>query len=80
VSRKGVPFARDTVACSPIARLVARKSAALFTTWPTGQQLLSALSALSRMVGTGASETPRHSEMLDLVVVGGQAKASSCAS
>src|SRR3982751_5959850 len=73
---QGVPFARE------YGGLLANRSfggAQGFRTFyargQTGQQLLlGAYSALSRMVGAGAVELNTHSEMLDLVVIGGQAK------
>jgi succinate dehydrogenase / fumarate reductase, flavoprotein subunit len=73
---QGVPFARE------YGGLLANRSfggaqvsRTFYARGQTGQQLLlGAYSALSRMVGAGAVELHTHSEMLDLVVVGGQAK------
>ncbi|MBS0663925.1 MAG: fumarate reductase/succinate dehydrogenase flavoprotein subunit [Verrucomicrobia bacterium] len=73
---QGVPFARE------YGGLLANRSfggaqvsRTFYARGQTGQQLLlGAYSALSRMVGAGAIELHTHSEMLDLVVVNGQAK------
>jgi succinate dehydrogenase / fumarate reductase flavoprotein subunit len=73
---QGVPFARE------YGGLLANRSfggaqvsRTFYARGQTGQQLLlGAYSALSRMIGTGAVELHANSEMLDLVVVGGQAK------
>ena len=73
---QGVPFARE------YGGLLANRSfggaqvsRTFYARGQTGQQLLlGAYSALSRMVGQGAVELHTHSEMLDLVVVGGHAK------
>ncbi len=73
---QGVPFARE------YGGLLANRSfggaqvsRTFYARGQTGQQLLlGAYSALSRMVGAGAVELHTNSEMLDLVVVGGQAK------
>ena len=73
---QGVPFARE------YGGLLANRSfggaqvsRTFYARGQTGQQLLlGAYSALSRMVGAGAIELHTHSEMLDLVIVDGQAK------
>ncbi|MEO6568141.1 MAG: FAD-binding protein, partial [Opitutaceae bacterium] len=73
---QGVPFARE------YGGLLANRSfggaqvsRTFYARGQTGQQLLlGAYSALSRMVGAGAVELHTHSEMLDVVVIGGQAK------
>ncbi len=53
----------------------AQVSRTFYARGQTGQQLLlGAYSALSRMVGAGAVDLHTNSEMLDLVVVDGQAK------
>ncbi|HEX2854164.1 MAG TPA: fumarate reductase/succinate dehydrogenase flavoprotein subunit [Opitutaceae bacterium] len=73
---QGVPFARE------YGGLLANRSfggaqvsRTFYARGQTGQQLLlGAYSALSRMIGAGAVELYTHSEMLDLVVIGGQAK------
>src|SRR5580700_2274090 len=73
---QGVPFARE------YGGLLANRSfggaqvsRTFYARGQTGQQLLlGAYSALSRMIGAGAVELHTHSEMLDLVVVGGHAK------
>jgi succinate dehydrogenase / fumarate reductase flavoprotein subunit len=73
---QGVPFARE------YGGLLANRSfggaqvsRTFYARGQTGQQLLlGAYSALSRMVGSGGVELHTHSEMLDLVVVGGHAK------
>src|SRR5580700_3497624 len=73
---QGVPLARE------YGGLLANRSfggaqvsRTFYARGQTGQQLLlGAYSALSRMVGLGAVQLFTHSEMLDLVVVGGQAK------
>ena len=73
---QGVPFARE------YGGLLANRSfggaqvsRTFYARGQTGQQLLlGAYSALSRTVGAGAVELHVNSEMLDLVVVGGQAK------
>jgi len=73
---QGVPFARE------YGGLLANRSfggaqvsRTFYARGQTGQQLLlGAYSALSRMIGAGAVEMFTHSEMLDLVVVNGQAK------
>ncbi len=73
---QGVPFARE------YGGLLANRSfggaqvsRTFYARGQTGQQLLlGAYSALSRMVGAGAIELHTNSEMLDLVIVGGQAK------
>ena len=72
----GVPFARE------YGGLLANRSfggaqvsRTFYARGQTGQQLLlSAYSALSRVVGSGGVELNVHSEMLDLVVVDGHAK------
>src|SRR5476649_2453787 len=73
---QGVPFARE------YGGLLANRSfggaqvsRTFYARGQTGQQLLlGAYSALSRVVGAGLVELHTQSEMLDLVVVGGQAK------
>jgi succinate dehydrogenase / fumarate reductase flavoprotein subunit len=73
---QGVPFARE------YGGLLANRSfggaqvsRTFYARGQTGQQLLlGAYSALSRMVGAGGVELRTHTEMLDLVVVGGHAK------
>jgi succinate dehydrogenase / fumarate reductase flavoprotein subunit len=73
---QGVPFARE------YGGLLANRSfggaqvsRTFYARGQTGQQLLlGAYSALSRMVGAGAVDLHTNSEMLDLVVVDGQAK------
>ncbi len=73
---QGVPFARE------YGGLLANRSfggaqvsRTFYARGQTGQQLLlGAYSALSRTVGAGLVELHTHSEMLDLVVVGGHAK------
>src|ERR1043165_5537654 len=73
---QGVPFARE------YGGLLANRSfggaqvsRTFYARGQTGQQLLlGAYSALSRMIGQGAVELHTNSEMLDLVVVDGQAK------
>jgi succinate dehydrogenase / fumarate reductase flavoprotein subunit len=73
---QGVPFARE------YGGLLANRSfggaqvsRTFYARGQTGQQLLlGAYSALSRMIGFGAVQMFTHSEMLDLVVVGGHAK------
>ena len=73
---QGVPFARE------YGGLLANRSfggaqvsRTFYARGQTGQQLLlGAYSALSRTVGTGAVDLHTNSEMLDLVVVNGQAK------
>jgi succinate dehydrogenase / fumarate reductase flavoprotein subunit len=73
---QGVPFARE------YGGLLANRSfggaqvsRTFYARGQTGQQLLlGAYSALSRMVGAGAVELHTQAEMLDLVVIGGQAK------
>ena len=73
---QGVPFARE------YGGLLANRSfggaqvsRTFYARGQTGQQLLlGAYSALSRTVGAGLVELHTQSEMLDLVLVGGQAK------
>jgi len=73
---QGVPFARE------YGGLLANRSfggaqvsRTFYARGQTGQQLLlGAYSALSRMIGAGAVQLFANSEMLDLVLVGGQAK------
>jgi len=73
---QGVPFARE------YGGLLANRSfggaqvsRTFYARGQTGQQLLlGAYSALSRMIGAGGVEMHTHSEMLDLVLVDGQAK------
>ncbi|HVU34538.1 MAG TPA: fumarate reductase/succinate dehydrogenase flavoprotein subunit [Opitutaceae bacterium] len=73
---QGVPFARE------YGGLLANRSfggaqvsRTFYARGQTGQQLLlGAYSALMRTVGAGLVELHAHSEMLDLVVVGGHAK------
>ena len=73
---QGVPFARE------YGGLLANRSfggaqvsRTFYARGQTGQQLLlGAYSALSRMVGAGGVELHTNSEMLDLVLVDGQAK------
>ena len=73
---QGVPFARE------YGGLLANRSfggaqvsRTFYARGQTGQQLLlGAYSALSRMIGAGGVEMHTHSEMLDLVVIDGQAK------
>src|SRR6185312_6935276 len=73
---QGVPFARE------YGGLLANRSfggaqvsRTFYARGQTGQQLLlGAYSALSRQVGAGTVELHTHAEMLDLVVIGGQAK------
>lgn len=73
---QGVPFARE------YGGLLANRSfggaqvsRTFYARGQTGQQLLlGAYSALMKMVGAGGVELHTNSEMLDLVVIGGQAK------
>jgi succinate dehydrogenase / fumarate reductase flavoprotein subunit len=73
---QGVPFARE------YGGLLANRSfggaqvsRTFYARGQTGQQLLlGAYSALSRTIGAGLVEMHTHSEMLDLVIVDGQAK------
>ncbi len=73
---QGVPFARE------YSGLLANRSfggaqvsRTFYARGQTGQQLLlGAYSALSRMIGQGGVELHANAEMLDLVIVGGQAK------
>jgi succinate dehydrogenase / fumarate reductase flavoprotein subunit len=73
---QGVPFARE------YGGLLANRSfggaqvsRTFYARGQTGQQLLlGAYSALSRMIGAGGVQLFTQSEMLDLVVIGGQAK------
>ena len=73
---QGVPFARE------YGGLLANRSfggaqvsRTFYARGQTGQQLLlGAYSALSKMVGSGDVELHANAEMLDLVVIGGQAK------
>src|SRR5213075_131894 len=73
---QGVPFARE------YGGLLANRSfggaqvsRTFYARGQTGQQLLlGAYSALSRTIGAGLVEMHTQSEMLDLVLVGGQAK------
>ena len=73
---QGVPFARE------YGGLLANRSfggaqvsRTFYARGQTGQQLLlGAYSALSRQIAAGAVQLFTHSEMLDLVVVGGHAK------
>ena len=73
---QGVPFARE------YGGLLANRSfggaqvsRTFYARGQTGQQLLlGAYSALSRMIGDGGVELHANSEMLDLVIIGGQAK------
>ncbi|HEX3729081.1 MAG TPA: fumarate reductase/succinate dehydrogenase flavoprotein subunit [Opitutaceae bacterium] len=73
---QGVPFARE------YGGLLANRSfggaqvsRTFYARGQTGQQLLlGAYSALSRQVGAGTVQLHTHAEMLDLVVIGGQAK------
>jgi succinate dehydrogenase / fumarate reductase flavoprotein subunit len=73
---QGVPFARE------YGGLLANRSfggaqvsRTFYARGQTGQQLLlGAYSALSRAVGSGGVRLHTYSEMLDLVIVGGQAK------
>jgi len=73
---QGVPFARE------YGGLLANRSfggaqvsRTFYARGQTGQQLLlGAYSALSRMIGAGGVEMFTQSEMLDLVVIGGQAR------
>jgi succinate dehydrogenase / fumarate reductase flavoprotein subunit len=73
---QGVPFARE------YGGLLANRSfggaqvsRTFYARGQTGQQLLlGAYSALSRMIAAGGVEMLTHAEMLDLVVVDGQAK------
>ncbi len=73
---QGVPFARE------YGGLLANRSfggaqvsRTFYARGQTGQQLLlGAYSALSRTIGQGLVEMHTHSEMLDLVIVDGQAK------
>src|SRR3954462_1314833 len=72
----GVPFARE------YGGLLANRSfggaqvsRTFYARGQTGQQLLlGAYSSLSRTIGQGLVEMHTHAEMLDLVIVGGQAK------
>src|SRR6202167_1625641 len=73
---QGVPFARE------YGGLLANRSfggaqvsRTFYARGQTGQQLLlGAYSALSRAVGSGRVKSYTHSDMLDLVIVGGHAK------
>ena len=77
----GVPFARE------YGGLLANRSfggaqvsRTFYARGQTGQQLLlGAYSQLSRAIGAGLIEMHTQSEMLDLVVVDGQAKGTPCA-
>jgi succinate dehydrogenase / fumarate reductase flavoprotein subunit len=73
---QGVPFARE------YGGLLANRSfggaqvsRTFYARGQTGQQLLlGAYSALSKMIGAGAVKMHNHAEMLDIVLVDGQAK------
>ena len=73
---QGVPFAREYGGLlSNRSFGGAQVSRTFYARGQTGQQLLlGAYSALSRLVGTGGVELHTNSEMLDLVIVDGQAK------
>ena len=73
---QGVPFAREYGGMLANRSFGgAQVSRTFYARGQTGQQLLlGAYSALSRTVGAGAVDLHTNSEMLDLVVVNGQAK------
>jgi succinate dehydrogenase / fumarate reductase flavoprotein subunit len=73
---QGVPFAREYGGLLDNRSFGgAQVSRTFYARGQTGQQLLlGAYSALSRMIGAGGVELHPHTEMLDLVVVDGQAK------
>jgi succinate dehydrogenase / fumarate reductase flavoprotein subunit len=73
---QGVPFAREYGGLLDNRSFGgAQVSRTFYARGQTGQQLLlGAYSALSRQIGLGAVRSYVHSEMLDLVVVEGQAK------
>nr|MBP8261943.1 FAD-binding protein [Verrucomicrobiota bacterium] len=73
---QGVPFAREYGGLLDNRSFGgAQVSRTFYARGQTGQQLLlGAYSALARQAGLGAVRSLTHSEMLDLVVVGGQAK------
>jgi len=73
---QGVPFAREYGGLLDNRSFGgAQVSRTFYARGQTGQQLLlGAYSALNKMIGQGAVKSYTHSEMLDLVVVDGQAK------
>jgi succinate dehydrogenase / fumarate reductase flavoprotein subunit len=73
---QGVPFAREYGGLLDNRSFGgAQVSRTFYARGQTGQQLLlGAYSALNKMIGAGAVKSYTHSEMLDLVVVGGHAK------
>ncbi len=73
---QGVPFAREYGGLLDNRSFGgAQVSRTFYARGQTGQQLLlGAYSALCRMIGNGGVKSYTHSEMLDLVVVDGQAK------
>ena len=78
---QGVPFAREyggVLANRSFGGALVSRT--FYARGQTGQQLLlGAYSALSRTIGSGGVKLYTHSEMLDLVVVDGQAKGTPCA-
>jgi len=73
---QGVPFAREYGGLLDNRSFGgAQVSRTFYARGQTGQQLLlGAYSALNKMIGAGAVKSHTHAEMLDLVVVDGQAK------
>ncbi len=73
---QGVPFAREYGGLLDNRSFGgAQVSRTFYARGQTGQQLLvGAYSALARQIGLGTVQSRTHSEMLDLVVVGGHAK------
>ncbi len=73
---QGVPFAREYGGLLDNRSFGgAQVSRTFYARGQTGQQLLlGAYSALSRMIGAGGVKSFTHSEMLDLVLVDGEAK------
>ena len=73
---QGVPFAREYGGLLDNRSFGgAQVSRTFYARGQTGQQLLlGAYSALNKMIGSGAVKSHTHAEMLDLVVVDGQAK------
>src|SRR5512138_2988140 len=73
---QGVPFAREYGGLLDNRSFGgAQVSRTFYARGQTGQQLLlGAYSALSKMIGAGGVKSYTHAEMLDLVVVNGQAR------
>jgi succinate dehydrogenase / fumarate reductase flavoprotein subunit len=79
VRAQGVPFAANAMAARQPVVWRAQVSRTFYARGQTGQLLLGAYQSMMRQVADGHRQNVPQREMLDLVVIGGRAGASSAA-